>query len=137
MGDFSTYTIKDYEYWTLSVHPNQGYLGRCIIWCKRENALDLADATDDEQKELFVVLGEAREAAQKVFQPDWINYAFLGNETRHLHGHFLPRYSSPKEFEGVIFTDEKWGHNYATDYNFITPPKVLEAVRLRMQKELN
>lgn len=105
MENFSKYKIKDYKYWSIFLHKNQGYLGRCVIWCNRENALDLADATPEEQKELFVVLGELRNGAQKVFQPDWLNYAFLGNETRHLHGHFIPRYAEPKEFEGVTFSD--------------------------------
>ena len=24
----------------MNVHENQEYLGRCIVWCKREDALD-------------------------------------------------------------------------------------------------
>ena len=51
MEDFSRHKIKDYKYWTVSLHGNQAYLGRCVIWCKREDALDLADATPEEQKE--------------------------------------------------------------------------------------
>lgn len=136
MEDFSKYLIKEYKYWTVSVHQNQGYLGRCVVWCKRENALDLADATEEEQKELIPILRDLREAVKNAFQPDWFNYAFLGNEARHLHGHFLPRYSSPRQFEGITFTDDKWGHNYKTDHNFITPPEVLEAIRLKLWEGL-
>ena len=43
------------------VHENQGYLGRCVVWCKRTDALDLADATPEEQAELFLVLRDLRE----------------------------------------------------------------------------
>ena len=53
MEHFSKYKIRDYKYWSISLHPNQGYLGRCVIWCKRGDALDLADATQEEQVELF------------------------------------------------------------------------------------
>ena len=60
MEDFSKYKIKDYKYWQIFIHPNQGYLGRCVIWCKRKNALDLTDATKEEQKELFLVLKELK-----------------------------------------------------------------------------
>lgn len=134
MKDYSKYLIKDYNYWSVSAHQNQGYLGRCIVWCKRENALDLADATEDEQKELISILGELREATKRAFKANWFNYAFLGNETRHLHGHFVPRYSSQREFKGITFTDEKWGHNYKTDRSFITPPEVLEAIRIKLKK---
>ncbi|MFA6969500.1 MAG: hypothetical protein WC217_02790 [Candidatus Paceibacterota bacterium] len=137
MEDYSKYLIKDYIYWSVSVHQNQGYLGRCIIWCKREAALDLADATEDEQKELIFILGQIREATKLAFQADWFNYAFLGNGTRHLHGHFVPRYSSSRTFEGITFTDDRWGHNYRTDHDFVTPPEVLDAVRDKLKNELN
>ena len=113
--------VKEYKHWSLYVAENQGYLGRCVVWCKREDALDLADATPEEREELFEILGQLRVAAQSLFKVDWLNYAFLGNETRHLHCHFLPRYSSERTFAGLIFLDKRWGHNYQTDHNFVTP----------------
>ncbi len=134
MEDHSRYLIKDFTHWSVMVHKNQGYLGRCVIWCKREDALDLADTTEEEQKELITILGELREAIKETFQADWFNYAFLGNDTKHLHGHFVPRYASPRQFERIIFTDELWGHNYKTDHSFITPPEVLEKIRLKIKE---
>ena len=136
MKDYSKNLINDYKYWAVYIHENQGILGRVYVWCKRENALDLVDATEDEQKELISILGELREAVKRVFQADWFNYSFLGNETRHLHGHFVPRYASPREFGGITFTDERWGHNYK-DHGFITPPGVWEAVRIKLKEELH
>jgi diadenosine tetraphosphate (Ap4A) HIT family hydrolase len=130
------YLVKEYKHWSVQVHSNQGYLGRCIIWCKREDALDLAGATEDEQKEFFVILNELKKAATRVFTPDWFNYAFLGNGMRHLHCHFIPRYSSNRQFEGVTFSDKYWGNNYQTDENFITPPELLNKVMLRLKQEL-
>jgi len=130
MEDFDKYKIKDYKYWTIFVHQNQNYLGRCVVWCKREDALDLTDATKEEQKELFFVLNELRKAIKEVFQPDWFNYSFLGNNTQHLHAHFVPRYAKPKVFEGITFEDKLYGHNYKTDQSFITPEPVLEKIRL-------
>lgn len=127
--DFSKFLIKEYKHWSVYVHENQGYLGRCVVWCKRSNALDLADATPQEQSELFLVLRDLREAVEKVFEPDKLNYSFLGNETRHLHGHFIPRYSKPKTFMGVVFKDELYGHNYKTDHGFQTSLELLLAVR--------
>lgn len=130
MEEFDKYKIKDYKYWAVFVHQNQGYLGRCVIWCKRENALDLTDANEEEQKEFFLVLRELKKAVTEVFQPDWFNYSFLGNDTRRLHAHFVPRYAKPKLFEGITFEDKLWGHNYKTDHNFVTPEPVLEKIRL-------
>lgn len=130
---FSKYKIKDYQHWSIFLHPNQGFLGRCVIWCNREDALDLTDATVEEQEELFVILNGLQKAIQKIFQPDLLNYAFLGNEKRHLHGHVIPRYAKPKEFEGITFKDERYGHNYQTDHNFSAPLAVLEKIRLRIK----
>jgi diadenosine tetraphosphate (Ap4A) HIT family hydrolase len=129
MDNFSKYIIKEYEYWIIYLHQNQGYLGRCVIWCKREDALDLSDATLEEQKELFAILNELKKAVQKAFQPDWLNYSFLGNETRHLHAHFIPRYAQPKIYEGITFKDELYGHNYRTDHNVSIPDEIIEKIR--------
>ncbi len=134
---FSKYLIKDYEHWSIYVHQNQGYLGRCVIWCKREDALDLTDATEEEQKELFTVLSLLKEATTKVFQSNWFNYSFLGNETRHLHAHFIPRYAKPKTFMGIIFEDKLYGHNYKTDRSFITPEEVWRSVREKLREVLS
>ena len=74
--DFLENLIKEYKHWAIYVHPNQGYLGRCVVWCKREDALDLTDATPEEQPELFLVLCDLKEATKKVFQPDWLTTPF-------------------------------------------------------------
>jgi len=134
--DFSKFLIKEYKYWAIYIHENQGYLGRCVVWCKRDDALDLTDATAEEREELFLVLRALNEAATKVFAPDWFNYSFLGNETRHLHGHFIPRYAKPKTFMNVVFEDKLYGHNYKTDHSLKTPPEVLKAVQEKIKEVL-
>jgi diadenosine tetraphosphate (Ap4A) HIT family hydrolase len=96
----------------------------------------LPDATEEEQKELFVILRELEEAITKAFKPDMLNYAFLGNETHHLHGHVIPRYSKQFEFEGVTFVDKNWGHNYQTDKQFTTSPELLEVVIKKLKDNL-
>jgi len=136
MNDFSKYKIKEYKYWEVFIHQNQSYLGRCVIWCKRENALDLTDATKEEREELFLVLQELREASIKAFHSDWFNYSFLGNSIRHLHCHLIPRYAEPKIFEGTKFEDKLFGHNWKTDHSFITPKAVLEKIKLNLSNSL-
>lgn len=135
--DYSKNLIKEYKYWSLYVHENQGYLGRCIVWCKREEALDLTDATLEEREELFIILQKLRQAIQTVFNPDWLNYAFLGNETRHLHGHYLPRYAAPKTFMDTVFEDKLYAHNYKTDHTFVTTSEIREAVRQKLAEILD
>jgi len=134
--DFSQLLVKNYNHWSIYLHANQGYLGRCVVWCKRDDALDLTDATQEEQAELFLVLTELRRATKSAFGADWFNYAFLSNETKHLHGHFIPRYAKPKTFMRVVFEDKRYGHNYRTDHDFVTPAFVLVKVKSLLQKML-
>lgn len=134
--DFSKNLVKEYAYWNVYVHHNQGYLGRCVVWCKREDALDMVDATEEEQKELFLILGDLQKACKECFEPDWFNYAFLGNETRHLHGHVIPRYKEPKTFMDISFEDALWGHNYKTDNSFVTSEDLLQEVKNRLKTSL-
>lgn len=131
---YAQFLIKDYRYWSIYIHENQSYLGRCVVWCKRENALDLTEATQNEQAELFKVLNDLKNAVAEAFCPDWFNYSFLGNETRHLHGHFIPRYAKPKDFMGMTFEDKLWGHNYKTDHAFKTPENVLTGIKLKIKE---
>lgn len=134
--DFSKNLVKGYKHWEIYVYENQGYLGRCVVWCKREDALDLADATLEEQAELFLVLRDLREATKKVFQPDWFNYSFLGNETRHLHGHFIPRYAKSKTFMDIVFEDKLYGHHYKIDRSFKTSAELLTEVKDKLKSVL-
>ncbi|KKS81987.1 MAG: hypothetical protein UV58_C0014G0033 [Candidatus Wolfebacteria bacterium GW2011_GWC1_43_10] len=135
--DYSKFLIRDYKYWLVNIFENQGNLGRCVVWCKRNDALDLSDATKEEQKELFEVLKKLRKACQDIFQPDWFNYAFLGNNTRHLHCHFIPRYAKQRVFMEITFEDKLYGHNYKTDHSFVTPEPVLLEVQSLLKKALD
>lgn len=134
--DFLKNLIREYKHWAIYIHPNQGYLGRCVVWCKREDALDLTDATPKEQSELFFVLRDLKKAAKNLFQPDWFNYSFLGNGTRHLHGHFIPRYAKPKTFMNIVFEDKLYEHNYKTDPTFETSEELLNVVRDKLRETL-
>lgn len=137
MIDYSSYLIKEYKYWNWYIHHNQGILGRTYVWCKREDAKDLPDATTEEQRELFEILQEAETVLTKVFKPDMFNYAFLGNVTHHLHGHILPRYAKPVDFNGQTFIDKNWGNNYRTDHDFVTTPELFEVVKKEIKESLN
>lgn len=129
--------VKEYEFWTVYVHEDQGFLGRCVVWCKREDALDLALATPQEQQELFQVLRELRSVVGKEFGATWFNYSFLGNVDRHLHGHFFPRYQQPVEFAGIRFEDLDYNTNPSkTGTTNIVSDEVRTAIRDRLREVL-
>ncbi|MEM9336656.1 MAG: hypothetical protein AAGA35_02270 [Patescibacteria group bacterium] len=129
---YSQFVIKQFKHWKLQIFENQGYLGRCIVWCDRENALELTDVTEEEYLELLEIIKLWQQATKDCFEAEWHNYSFLGNITAHLHGHLVPRYSGSRTFAGITFTDALWGQRYQTDTSFVTPEPVLK----KIQKEL-
>lgn len=128
--------IKDYRYWSLLLHDNQSYLGRCILVLRREPVHFLVDTFPEEHDELFVILGEWQEALTKLWQPDWWNYAQLGNSIPQLHFHLIPRYKEPREFERKKFVDERWGHNYSPTPKAEFRPEILQAVTKAIKDNL-
>jgi diadenosine tetraphosphate (Ap4A) HIT family hydrolase len=136
MNEFERFKIKEYKFWDINIHENQGYLGRTVVWCRRDNAQDLTEATPEEYAELLVVIKDLKKALETLFQPDWFNYALLGNVSPHLHCHVIPRYKGPREFGGMTFTDPLWGFNYQTDPKFVTPPELLAQVQSKIKETL-
>jgi diadenosine tetraphosphate (Ap4A) HIT family hydrolase len=107
--------LKEYKYWTLLLYDKPApFLGRAVAWLAREGAMQRYSGLQDEElKELGLVLREYEQALQKLWQPDHINYLWLGNLFRehkgHGHMHIIPRYSTPREFDGVQFIDKRYG----------------------------
>jgi len=121
--------IHKFRFWTLALHSNQSYLGRAVCYLNtyKEQIIDL---TPDEQGELFEIMKRYQTALSKLWQPDWWNYAQQGNVVSHLHLHFVPRYNTPRTFEGMTFTDERWGKNYAPAPALPENKELNEKVRL-------
>ena len=129
--------VKEYRYWTVYVNEDQGFLGRCVVWCRREDALDLALSTPEEQKELFDILPAVRSALAQSFGATWFNYSFLGNVDRHLHCHLFPRYQSPVSFNGTVFTDLNYNENPSkTGTTNKVSKEMLGAIRATLAKVL-
>ncbi|MAG45660.1 MAG: hypothetical protein CMH63_02725 [Nanoarchaeota archaeon] len=128
--------IKDYKYWEVNLHENQAYLGRCVIWCKREGDVDFLDMTDEEKEEFWEIAENLREALKKAFKQDRMNYAALANVTNHLHIHVIPRYKDKRIFENVEFKDERWGQNYVPYEDFKPEDELLIKIRDKIKSEL-
>lgn len=121
--------IHEFKYWNLYLHPNQCYLGRCYLWAKRLDAIDLMEMLDAEWLELRAIGQNIKKTLDAIFSPDLYNYASLGNTGHHLHIHFIPRYATPRFFQNIQFIDTRWGKNYAP-YNkeYFMPLDICQAI---------
>jgi len=111
--DFRELKIKEYKHWVLYLNEYQCYLGRVCLVAKREDATDFIDTTSEEREEFFTIAEDVNKGLKKLFEPDLMNYAALGNNLRHLHVHIIPRYEKERIFNGITFEDKRWGKNYA------------------------
>jgi len=109
--NFKEFKIKDYKYWTLYLHHQPTTLGRVYLWCRRKDAIDFIEMKAEEKKEFFEVAAQTKKALEKLLDPNLFNYISAGNIAQHLHVHITPRYSAPREFDGITFKDEAWGKN--------------------------
>lgn len=130
--DFRSVTIYEGEYWRVVLNSNQYYLGRVIIVLKRhlEDPLELSR---DELNELIELSRKTVMVLKKLFQPDLINYAMLGNIIRHVHLHVIPRYKSERFFGGVRFIDENWGKHYYPYPEFEIPLEIMHKMIVEMR----
>ena len=129
--------IKEYKYWTLKLHRNQVYLGRCLVILNRHTE-DFFNISKDEANELFDISKNTRDALNIIFKPELFNYGTLGNFVRHVHLHIIPRYSNAVVFNGKKFIDKKWNDfYYPYDKNYKTSADILNSIVDKLRKEIN
>lgn len=134
--------IREYEYWTLAIHDDQTYLGRCYVWLLREGVMqEFTDLTTNELIEVQFIAKQWRSALDTIgWRPEFTNTAMLGNlfeqHGGHGHVHLIPRYKYPRTYKGIHFVDPNWGQNYPTDTRFRPDHELLHAIRGEIQRSL-
>lgn len=127
---YTKWIVKEYQYWVLLVHDDQRYLGRAYVWLVREGGMQkFSEITDEESSELRTALREYETALAKLWQSDFMNYAWLANlfneHGGHGHMHLIPRYKNERTFADTTFTDGRWGMNYAPYEKYLPSEEVL------------
>jgi diadenosine tetraphosphate (Ap4A) HIT family hydrolase len=139
LADFDRLIVKKYPLWTLYLSEHQYYLGRCYLALNREGNLDpFSDCTDEEWAELRAIIKECLQPALlRLFSPDMLNYGNLRNVWPHCHWHIVPRYATPRTFEGIEFLDAHWGSKWSPyDKSFLVPDSCLISMRDVLRREL-
>lgn len=139
---YEKFKIREYPCWTLYLHSNQYYIGRCYAWLKREGEMQrFSSITSEELFELHDSVMPGYEAAvNRLWKPGFINNAWLCNEFHthggHGHMHLIPRYKHPVRFFKHEFRDNQWGHNYAPYPKLKLPKKMLLRIRDALRNEI-
>lgn len=78
------------------------YAGFCRVILKRHSA-EMTDLTSEEQLHLIQVVFAVEAVLRRLYQPDKINLASLGNVTPHLHWHVIPRWRDDRHFPNPVW----------------------------------
>ncbi len=133
MVDYEKFKLKSYSSWDLFLHANQfPFIGRGYAWARSPQARSVVDMSVNERNELFdEVVPDWEKAVSGLWRPDTTNLTFFGNTTQHLHAHLIPRYNSPRFFEGIEFKDPNPVGNYSP-----YPKKTLDELTLFKIRDL-
>ena len=139
--EYRSSIIKRYQRWTLLLNQDQRYLGRAVLWLKREGGMQrLSDLTLAEFREMRTALREYDRAIREEWRADHMNDAWLGNffheHGGHGHMHLIPRYKEERIVAGVKFVDGRWGKNYTTYEPYRPKEHVFFAIRDALRKRI-
>ena len=136
--DYEKLKIKSYTHWDVYLHENQCYLGRVFLLLKEDQSVEDFLAIEGKIRDEFFLIGRQVKAVLKaLFQPNKMNYAALSNVSEKIHVHFIPRYKTAREFCGILFTDQRWGQNYAPyERSFMLDEEVLFKIRDALKQNL-
>ncbi len=135
--DYEKLKVKSYQHWDVYLHENQCYIGRVFVLLKEEKVEDFMAIEGEVRDEFFFIGEQVKKALKTLFNPDKMNYAALSNVSEKIHVHIIPRYKEPREFNGKVFHDQRWGQNYAPyDRSFVLEESVLFEIRDALKEKL-
>lgn len=89
------------------------YPGFCRVILNR-HAREMTDLPAAEQQQLMRIVFAVETVVRRLYHPDKINLASLGNLTPHVHWHIIPRWENDRHFPQPV-----WG----TPQRVNTPPR--------------
>lgn len=99
--------VREFEHWLVQLRPAQVTLGSLVLAAKSD-----ATAYSAVPAEAFAEQAEAVRAIERALasfvQYERINYLMLMMVDPNVHFHVIPRYSSPRRWNGVEFADAGW-----------------------------
>ena len=99
--------IRELEHWLVLLRPAQVTLGSLVLAAKGDAAAYSALPREAFAEQADAVRGIERGLAAFV-QYERINYLMLMMVDPNVHFHVIPRYSAPRQWNGVDFPDAGW-----------------------------
>jgi len=99
--------VKEFEHWVVLARPAQVTLGSLVLAAKGEATAygDLSAEAFAEQHQIVAAIERALSAFTRY---ERINYLMLMMVDPNVHFHVIPRYSEPRQWNGIDFPDGGW-----------------------------
>jgi diadenosine tetraphosphate (Ap4A) HIT family hydrolase len=99
--------LREFDHWVILLRPAQVTLGSLVLAAKSD-----ATAFADLPRAAFAEQADAVAAIEQVLarfcRYERINYLMLMMVDPHVHFHVIPRYSEPRQWDGIDFPDAGW-----------------------------
>jgi len=116
---FPATLLREFEHWVVLLRPSQVTLGSLVLAAKSR-----ATAYSDLSREAFAEQADAVQSIESALtafcQYERINYLMLMMVDPNVHFHVIPRYSTPRRWNGMEFADAGWPG----------PPQLAQGVQL-------
>jgi len=95
------------RHWVLLARPAQVTLGSMVL-CSTSEATAYGALPAEAFVEQGRMIAAAEEALRQFVSYERINYLMLMMVDPHVHFHVIPRYSTPRQFDRIVFRDSGW-----------------------------
>lgn len=129
-GDPET-RIAQTSSWTVLLRPKQVTLGSLVLVC-REPVKAFADLSPEAFADLRGVVRRIESSLKELVAYERINYLMLMMVDPDVHFHVIPRYSSPRAFEGATVPDAGWPGPPVLDAAVTLEPAARDALLVRL-----
>ena len=99
--------VREFDHWAVLLRPSQVTLGSLVLAAKGD-ATAFSDLPDEAFAGLALAVRSIEAALRRFRGFERINYLMLMIVDPHVHFHVIPRYSSPRQWNGREFPDEGW-----------------------------
>ena len=136
--------LKETKHWYISLWENQYYIGRASIEFKDMNIRHMSELSNENILELFSLIKGYENTLRSVFGTTNFNWACLMNASYKekninnkdpLHFHVYPRYRERVVFEGEVFVDEVFAHQFDKNKEKEVDSIMLEKIADRIVEE--
>jgi diadenosine tetraphosphate (Ap4A) HIT family hydrolase len=128
--------VRELEHWVVLLRPAQVTLGSLVLAAKSD-----ATAYGALPAEAFAEQAEAVRAIERVLADfcayERINYLMLMMVDPNVHFHVIPRYSAPRSWSGIDFTDAGWPGPPQLGAAVQLEPEQMEALRAELASKFD